>query len=238
MRLPLVLLVAVASADARSIRMSSPPRAYTPNALVPISLATARSVLGPNPTREQLAWHWGSTDRIFQKLSISWVGPLVYAYLNDVAFFNSFQATIMGGITASYFVWYPAFVSMSHGTGAVFRSSSAALFFGTVSSVVESTNDYDERIIELVIDDGTPEVQFVIGMRRRREHEKIQLGDSAQLIILLKGVGRSAEAEHVKECYLPQRELFFGNYPFLNREEFTNLVSRVRADLNLDDVAF
>lgn len=226
MAVPLLLLFAACASRASPRRLVSPARS-----LVPISLDTARAVLGPNPTREQLQYHWGSLGRIFEKASVTWLGPLIIAYLNNLSYIGGIEATVLGSLTASYWVWGPALSSLSRGSFLVARSSSAALFFGQVSSVEESLDEANARVLEIVLDDGTPDLRFVLWAPWRAEYDAIRVGMAASLVVLRSGFGRRAKTNLVSECYLPDARLYFGEYPDLNREEFETLISQVTAEV-------
>lgn len=222
----LAVLTVACAAGAGARRLVAPARS-----LVPISLDTARAVLGPNPTREQLQYHWGSLGKIFEKATVTWLGPLVIAYLNNLKYLGAAEATILGSLSASFFIWGPALSALSRGSFLVSRSSSAALFFGQVAAVEQSLDDAEKRTLELVLDDGSPQLRFVTWAPWKPEYAAIRVGMAAQLVVLRSGSGRRAKANLVSECYLPDLKLYFGEYPDLNREEFEALVTRVSAEI-------
>lgn len=236
--LPLLHVVCLVAAAGRTLgRRAATPRASASRSLVPISLEAAKAVLGPNPTREQLAWHWGSLGRAFEKLSVSSFGPLVLAYVNEVGLLGGLEATVLGSLAASYFVWGPAAASFGRGSLLVARSSSAALFFGRIAATEEGVDETDARVLELTIDDGSADApRFVIWAPWRDEYEAIRVGMPARLLVLRAGVGRSAETTLVSEAHLPTAELYFGEYPDLNRLEFELLTSQVVREIDgVDD---
>ncbi|KAG8463608.1 hypothetical protein KFE25_003881 [Diacronema lutheri] len=220
-----IALIVACAAGGGARRLGAPRRAF-----VPISLNTAKALLGPNPTREQLWYHWGSAGRVFEKASVTWLGPLIIAYLNNLSYLGGLEATVLGSLTASYFVWGPALASLSRGALRVARSSSAALFFGHVSSVEESMGDGSVRVLELVIDDGTPRLSFVVWAPWKPEYDSIRVGMAARLLVLRTGLGQRAETSLVSECYLPDARLYFGEYPDLNRDEFEALLAQLADD--------
>jgi hypothetical protein len=232
--LPLLHAACLVAAAARTIgRRPVMPGASGSRSLVPISLAAAKAVLGPNPTREQLAWHWGSLGRAFEKLSISSFGPLILAYVNEVGLLGGLEATILGSLAASYFVWGPAAASLGRGSLLVARSGSAALFFGRVAVAEQELDEAGGRVLELTIDDGATDApRFVIWAPWRDEYEAIRVGMPARLLVLRAGLGRSAETTLVSEAHLPTADLYFGEYPDLNRLEFELLTSQVVREID------
>lgn len=195
---------------------------------MPVSLNAARAVLGPNPTREQLAYHYGSPGRVFEKVCVSWLGPLFVGLGVDNGLLGGFEGTVIGSLAVFYFVWGPALASLQRGKWSVNDATDAAIFFGRVADVDEAVDDTGAQTIELTVDDGSPRHRYVLCAPWRNEYADVAVGMDAQLLVLTRRAGRRAKTLLVSECYVPAAKTYVGEYPDLNRKEFVKLLARAK----------
>lgn len=190
---------------------------------------TARALLGASPTPAQLQYELGSPERVFGVISVSWLGPLVLAFATDSGIIGGFESTLGGTLAASYLVWGPALRSMFRGSWALSRASHAGIVCGFVADV---------RRLAI----GANAVVRVEGNLGRRTYEitvpwtadvgALTAGMDAFLLVLERRSRKQApESVLISECYVPEAEVYIGDYPYLDRRRFeTFLRDRIFPD--------
>lgn len=177
----------------------------------------------------------GKWSDVLNRLLISFIGVVVVLILNAL-FGNQAEALILllGGIVALYWLWCPVYqASLRNSASRRFKYS--GFWRGKVLDVYlteeligeeETVNqrgelvivENRERWINLVLGDETGfevEVQAPL----QRIHKGIKPGQTAELLVLSNELDLS-KINKISDAYLPQKDLWVGQYPYIQRDVF------------------
>jgi hypothetical protein len=186
-------------------------------------------------TGKQYSYYWGKWSDVLNRLLISFIGVIVVLIL-DALFGDQAEALILllGGIVALYWLWCPVYqASLRNSASRRFKYS--GFWRGKVLDVYlteeligeeETVNqrgelvivENRERWINLVLGDETGfevEVQAPL----QRIHKGIKPGQTAELLVLSNELDLS-QINKISDAYLPQKDLWVGQYPYIQRDVF------------------
>lgn len=203
--------------------------------LKPLTKEKTEQLIPLIATGKQYAYYWGKWSDVLNRLLISFIGVVVVLILNAL-FGNQAEALILllGGIVALYWLWCPVYqASLRNSASRRFKYS--GFWRGKVLDVYlteeligeeETVNqrgelvivENRERWINLVLGDETGfevEVQAPL----QRIHKGIKLGQTAELLVLSNELDLS-KINKISDAYLPQKDLWVGQYPYIQRDVF------------------
>lgn len=186
-------------------------------------------------TGQQYTYYWGKWSDVLNRLLISVVGIVVVLILS-VLFGDQGGAIILllGGIISLYWLWCPVYQA-SRRNSANRRFKYSGFWRGKVLEVFlteeligeeETVNqrgelviiENRERWINLVLGDRTGfevEVQAPL----QRIYKGIKPGQTAELLVLSNKLDLS-QVNKISDAYIPQRNIWVGQYPYLQRDVF------------------
>lgn len=202
--------------------------------LKPLTKEKTEQLIPLIATGKQYAYYWGKWSDVLNRLLISFIGVVVVLILN--ALFGQAEALILllGGIVALYWLWCPVYqASLRNSASRRFKYS--GFWRGKVLDVYlteeligeeETVNqrgelvivENRERWINLVLGDETGfevEVQAPL----QRIHKGIKPGQTAELLVLSNELDLS-QINKISDAYLPQKDLWVGQYPYIQRDVF------------------
>lgn len=203
--------------------------------LKPLTREKTEQLIPLIATGQQYAYYWGKWSDVLNRLLISFIGVVVVLILNALVG-NQGEALILllGGIVALYWLWCPVYqASLRNSASRRFKYS--GFWRGKVLDVYlteeligeeETVNqrgelvivENRERWINLALGDETGfevEVQAPL----QRIHKGIKPGQTAELLVLSNKLDLS-QINKISDAYLPQKDLWIGQYPYIQRDVF------------------
>jgi hypothetical protein len=203
--------------------------------LKPLTREKTEQLIPLIATGKQYAYYWGKWSDVLNRLLISFIGVVVVLILNALVG-NQGEALILllGGIVALYWLWCPVYqASLRNSASRRFKYS--GFWRGKVLDVYlteeligeeETVNqrgelvvvENRERWINLALGDETGfevEVQAPL----QRIHKGIKPGQTAELLVLSNELDLS-QINKISDAYLPQKDLWIGQYPYIQRDVF------------------
>ena len=227
----------------RSSSSSSSSSSYSP-ALPNVTLLTngeTEKCLPIAATSNQYGYFWGTTDAAVQRVAISLLGVVLCSTINDFEIGTALQVPF-----ATFFLWAP--IALAARRNAAAR---AGEFVGLwrarvkdieVVPVVAKTfenarkksssrgrrNTRKTTSEMLLIDFIDPISSFEVSFRipNERRYDDMQIGDACELIVSSDDdLFRNFVA--IREAYVPELDVWVGEYPFLDRNGFVLVSKRV-----------
>ena len=203
--------------------------------LKPLTREKTEQLIPLIATGKQYAYYWGKWSDVLNRVLVSVVGVVVILIL-DVLFGDQGEALILllGGIVSLYWLWSPVYqASLRNSASRRFKYS--GFWRGKVLDVYlteeligeeETVNqrgelvivENRERWINLVLGDRTGfevEVQAPL----QRIYKGIKPGQIAELLVLSNKLDLS-QINKISDAYLPQKDIWVGQYPYLQRDVF------------------
>jgi len=190
-------------------------------------------------TSNQYGYFWGTTDAAVQRVAISLLGVVLCSTINDFEIGTALQVPF-----ATFFLWAP--IALAARRNAAAR---AGEFVGLwraevkdieVVEVLENTFDTARRKKSsrgnrrkvtsemLLIDFIDPISSFEVSFRipNERRYDDVQIGDACELLVSSDDdLFRNFVA--IREAYVPELDVWVGEYPFLDRNGFVLVSKRV-----------
>ena len=227
----------------RSSSSSSSSSSYSP-AIPNVTLLTngdTEKCLPIAATSNQYGYFWGTTDAAVQRVAISLLGVVLCSTINDFEIGTALQVPF-----ATFFLWAP--IALAARRNAAAR---AGEFVGLwrarvkdieVVPVVAKTfenarkksssrgrrNTRKTTSEMLLIDFIDPISSFEVSFRipNERRYDDVQIGDACELIVSADDdLFRNFVA--IREAYVPESDVWVGEYPFLDRNGFVLVSKRV-----------
>jgi hypothetical protein len=206
--------------------------------LVPLTRATLEQVIPLIATAPQYAYYWGKWQDFLRRLLISLVA-LTSFWLLGKLFGDAWLAIklILDIIAGLYWLWVPVYLA-SQKNATYRRFPYAGFWRGRVLDAYiteELVNELEtvnkrgelvivenrERRINLEVGDDTG-FAARIQAPLKRIHKAIRPGAIAELIVLSNTPDLSKIAQ-ITDAYLPQQDLWLGEYPYLRRDVFSDI---------------
>jgi hypothetical protein len=206
--------------------------------LVPLTREKLEQLLPLIATGDQYAYYWGKWQDLLNRLLISVVAVVVVLILSLVVGEGA-QAFILllWAIAGLYWLWSPVYQASLRNT-AIRRFKYGGFWQGKILDVYlteeligeeQTVNkrgelviiENRERWINLVVGDETG-FEIEVQAPLRRIHKAISRGQIAELLILSNrsDLGR---IEKLTDAYIPSQNLWLGQYPYLQRDVFTEV---------------
>ena len=186
-------------------------------------------------TSNQYGYFWGTTATAMQRVAISILGIVLCSTINDFEIGTALQVPF-----ATFFLWAPIALAARRNSAA-----RAGEFVGLwrpevknveVVPVFPKTFEQNRRKSRnrramsemLVIDFIDPISSFEVSFRipNERRYDDVQIGDACELLVSSDDdLFRDFVA--IREAYIPELDVFIGDYPFLDRTGFVLVSKRV-----------
>jgi len=207
--------------------------------LVPLTRDAFKELVPLGATGPQYRHYWGDWSTLVRRLLISFLSGLAIVYGGRLFFgVDSAPVLVVFGFAAwLYWLWGPVAMASWRNGGfrqlpycGFWRGRVLDVFITEELSSVEETVDeagelvvveHRERRVNLEIGDETgfsTQVQAPI----QREHKRIRRGQTAEMLVLSSRADLS-RINKVTDVFLPEIELWVGEYPYLERSAFAQL---------------
>lgn len=215
--------------------------------LVPLTREKFEQIIPLIATGPQYANVWGKIRDVLRRILISVIGVLVI-WLLSVFLGESVEGLkiILGSIIGLYWLWSPIYWA-SRRNAAYRKFPYSGFWRGRITDVFvsdeligeeETVNNRGElvivenreRRINVEVSDGSG-FQELIQAPLKRLHKGIKPGQVAELVVLSRQPDLSRIAA-VTDIYIPNLNLWVGNYPYLQRNVFAQVSDQLREDYN------
>lgn len=213
--------------------------------LVPLTRQKFEQVIPLIATGPQYKYYWGKFSNFLQRLLVSVVAVVVVLIIRTI-FFKEFVAPVfISGVTgAFYWLWYPVFQASIRNArcrrykyGGFYRGR--ILDWWITDRLVgkqETVNSKGELVIvenrekrlNLEIGDDTGfSIEFDAPLSS--SHKVIARGQVAEMIVMSNSADLSTIIEF-SDIYIPSRDLWVSDYPYVRQDFFSEVSRRLRAD--------
>lgn len=208
--------------------------------LVPITKEKLKQLIPVVATGNQYLYTWGKLQDFLRRLIFSIVGIVVISF--PLSFIGHGAQLVTGLMSGFYWLWGPAVIATFRNR-AYRRYPYAGFWQGQVLDVFVSEEligkeeNVDQRGQLVIIENRERCLNLEVGdktgfftpvrSRLRRQHRVIRPGDVAQMILFSRQPDLS-EVDRVSDVYLPQHQLWVGDYPCLQRDVFEQIRQSLR----------
>jgi len=210
--------------------------------LIPLTREKFEQIVPLIATSPQYARYWGKFSDLVRRSIVSVIAIVLSSFLANL--FGSGSTGIMfivGAIGGLYWLWAPVYQA-SLRNAALRRIPYSGFWQGKVLDVFvteeaigaeQTVNqrgelviiENRERRINLEIGDETG-FTVLIQAPLNRLHKNIRRGDTAELLLLSRQPDLTTIAK-VTDAFLPRYDLWVGEYPYLQRDVFTEVSSEL-----------
>lgn len=206
--------------------------------LVPITRETFEQIIPLIATGPQYAYYWGKPAVFLKRLLISMVALTVFWLIGNLLGDAWLAIKLILDIVAGlYWLWSPVYLASVRNNS--YRQYPYSGFWrGRILDVYiteelireeETVNKFGELVI---IENNEKRINIEVGDREgfratiqapiRRIYKGINPGLVAEMLVLSKQPDLS-RIDKITEIYLPERDLWVGEYPYLRRDIFTDV---------------
>lgn len=211
--------------------------------LIPLTRKTLDRLIPIVATGDQYRYCWGQPSDLLKRLLVSVVAVIIVLVVTGILGAGVGFLRFILGITAGlYWFWYPVYVA-SFRNAAYRRYPYGGFWQGEILDVYvteelvgeeETVNrrgelvivENRERRLNLeVADEGG--FQLYLQVPLQREHKAINPGQRIQLVMLSKD-RRLTRFSKLTDAYIPSRDIWVSDYPYLERETFVDVSYRIQ----------
>ncbi len=213
--------------------------------LVPLTRQKFNQLVPPIATASQYKYYWGKFADFLQRLLISVVAASVVLVVKVILRLDLGPVVfLLGLIGAFYWLWGPVFWA-SVRNGKCRRYKYSGFFRGRVldwwitDEVIgkqETVNNKGELVI---VENREKRINLEVGDETgftaqlqaplKVEHKVIGRGQAAEMVVMSNRPDLS-RIEEITEVYIPSRGVWVCDYPYLRRDFFSEVTSRLRDD--------
>lgn len=206
--------------------------------LVPITRETFEQIIPPIATGAQYAYYWGKPAVFIKRLLISMVALTIFWLLGNLLGDAWLAIKLILDIVAGlYWLWSPVYLA-SVRNNSYRRYPYSGFWRGRILDVYiteelireeETVNKFGELV---VIENNEKRINVEVGDRDgfratiqapiRRIYKGINPGLVAEMIVLSKQPDLS-RIDKITDIYIPERDLWVGEYPYLRRDIFADV---------------
>ena len=210
--------------------------------LIPLTRESLEQLIPLVATGNQYRFYWGENRDIIRRLLFSVTAVisvlLITAFLGEDLGFIRF---LLGWTCGLYWLWVPVYLASQRNLN-LRRYSYAGLWQGQVVDVYisedliareETVNaagelvvvENRERSLNVAVEDAQG-FNAVIRVPLQQEHRGIVPGQRIQLVVLSKDRDLERIAR-VTDAYIPDRQIWVSDYPYLQRDRFLEVSDRL-----------
>jgi hypothetical protein len=210
--------------------------------LVPLTREKFEQVIPRIATGPQYKYYWGNFSDFLQRLLISVVSVSAVLLIKSLLGLDFGLIFLVGLIGAFYWLWGPIlwaglrnYKCRGYKYGGFFRGRILDVWLtDEVKGKQETVNNKGElvivenreKIINIEVGDESG-FETSIQAPLRNEYKGINTGQKVEMVVMSNRPDLS-EIEEISDIYIPSRNMWVGNYPFLSREFFTEVSKRIR----------
>lgn len=214
--------------------------------LVPLTRQKFEQVIPLIATSQQYKYYWGKSSNFLQRLLISVVSVAAVLLVKVVLRLDFNLIFLLGLIGAFYWLWGPVFLA-SIRNAKCRRYKYSGLFRGRVLDLwiaeeligkQETVNNKGdlvivenrEKWINLEVGDDTG---FTAELKAplRVAYKVIARGQMAEMVVMSNRPDLS-RIEEISDIYIPSRDLWVSDYPYIQRDFFSEVSRRLRDEQN------
>ena len=206
--------------------------------LVPLTRAKFEQIIPQIATGAQYAHYWGKPSEFLKKLLIS-VVALILIWLVGNLLGKGFHSIslILGVIGGLYWLWSPVYWA-SLRNASYRRYPYSGFWRGRVLNVfiteelIGEEQTVNKRGELVIVENRERRINLEVGDRTgftaqvqaplRRIHKVIAPGQIAEMLVISKQADL-ASIDKITDVYLPQHDLWIGEYPYLRRDIFAQV---------------
>jgi len=210
--------------------------------LIPLTRETLEQLIPLVATGNQYRFYWGAVQDVVRRFLISVTGVVVILVLTaTIAPESNFAEFLLGWTVGLYWLWIPVYLASQRNLS-FRRYAYGGLWQGQIIDVYlsedligreENVNqsgdlvlvENRERCLNLEIGDASG-FHTVLRVPLQQEHRSIAPGQRIQLVLLSKDRDLSRIAR-ITDAYLPDRQIWVSDYPYLQRDRFVEVSERV-----------
>ncbi|MBD2777259.1 phosphate ABC transporter permease [Iningainema tapete] len=210
--------------------------------LVPLTRAKFEQLIPLIATGPQYKYYWGKFANFLQRLLISVVAATVVLLVKVILQLDFGLVFLVGLVGALYWLWGPVFWASVRNSKCR-RYKYSGFFRGRVldywiteelmgkQETVNNRGDLvivenREKRINVEVGDES-EFTALLQAPLRVAHKAIARGQMAEMVVMSNRSDLSS-IEEITDIYIPSRDLWISDYPYLNREFFTEVSQRLR----------
>lgn len=213
--------------------------------LIPITSERFKELIPAVATAEQFKYCWGKLDKFLKRLLLSAAIALVIVLLEVSVSSDALKLLflLIGIIAGLYWLWGPILEASlknlecrKHPYCGFWQGKVLDVYITeAVTSEQESVNKRGELIIienlerriNVEVGDSTG-FKTCIQAPLTRNHKKVSLGQTAQMIIM-SYIDDLSRISQVSDIYIPSQNLWVSDYPYLQRDTFIEVSRQIRA---------
>ncbi|MFZ9740043.1 MAG: phosphate ABC transporter permease [Prochlorotrichaceae cyanobacterium] len=210
--------------------------------LIPLTRESLEQLIPLVATGNQYLYYWGETRDVLRRILISVTGVVTILVLTGfVAADLGILRFIFGWAAGLYWLWVPVYLA-SQRNGAYRRYPFGGIWQGQVLDIYVSEDliareetvnregdlvvvENRERSLNLVVGDGSG-FETVVRVPLQQEHRAIAPGQRVQLVLFSKDRDL-ARIARISDAYLPDRQIWVSDYPYLQRDRFIEVSERI-----------
>jgi hypothetical protein len=214
--------------------------------LVPLSRATFEQLIPIVATGNQYRYYWGKWADFIRRLIISIIAVCLIAFVVGYFVGDDFGwLVLLLSIAAGfYWLWIPIFLATKQNIGNR-NYSYSGLWRGEVLDMYLSEAVVSEREVVkkgklTIVEDVEEELNLEIGddsgfiteirVPFQKNYKAISIGQTVEMLVMSYRPDLSSFAK-ISDLYLPNLNLWVGNYPVVERKMFANLSVRMASEL-------
>lgn len=208
--------------------------------LVPLTRSKFEELIPLVATGPQYAYYWGNWQNIVKQVLFSLVGVLVVWATSGILKAEGLSL-FLGIVAGLYWLWGP--VAKASLRNARYRRYSYSGFWEgeileiyVTEEVVGTEETANERGELVVVENRERRLNLELGDSRgflaevqvplRRPHQFLAAGQTAQLLVLSNDPDLRRIAQ-VSDVYVPSRQIWVSDYPWLQRQAFVEVSERL-----------
>ena len=216
--------------------------------LIPLTRKTVEALIPAVATGDQYKHYWGKVQELLKRLLISVTALTVVLVIGSITRDNEtsgFFRFLFGMATGLYWLWFPIYeASMrnrnyrNYPHGGLWQGEILDVYItedlvGTEETVNKRGElvvvENRERRINLEVGDETG-FKTLVQAPLHQDHKTLLPGMPVQLLLLSKEKNLSRISK-ISDAYLPNRDLWISDYPYLRRDTFIEVSRRILAEV-------
>ncbi|GAB1543086.1 hypothetical protein NUACC21_57600 [Scytonema sp. NUACC21] len=212
--------------------------------IVPLTRQKFEQIVPLIATGPQYKYYWGKFPDFLQRLLISVVSVAVVLLIRSIFGLIEFTPILflMGLIGALYWLWGPVFwASMRNAKcrrykyGGFFRGR--VLDFWITEELIGKQETVDNKGDLVIIENREKRINLEVGDETgftaeykaplRVSYKIIARGQIAEMLVMSNSQDLS-KIEEISDVYIPSRDVWVSDYPYLRRDFFTEVSRRLR----------
>ncbi|WP_017319324.1 hypothetical protein [Mastigocladopsis repens] len=212
--------------------------------IVPLTRQKFEQIMPLIATGPQYKYYWGGFPDFLQRLLISVVAVAVTFLIKVLLGIDFGIVFVIGLIGAFYWLWGPVFwASMRNAKCRRYKYSGflcgRVLDYWITEELIGKQETVDKKGDLVIVENREKRIHLEIGddtgftaeykAPLRTAYKVIARGQRAELLVMSNRPDLSS-IDEISDIYIPSRDLWVSDYPYVRRDFFTEVSSRLRRD--------